>query len=300
MALLLLSLGVSSAGAAAPQSANYACYQQPRLYSGVTGRVTTVPNLPNRLRDYPGYYGRVIAQIPPGATFTVLSGPHCENGLNWWQVNYGGRIGWTAEGNGASVYWLEPLGIGQPPPSSGYCALPNRLIVGVGARVTPGPPNVIRDAPGTQSTGANSRVIGQIPGGGIFNVTGGPVCASDGRWWWEINYQGVTGWTAEGEGSSYWVEPYSTAVLSCPGFMQSRLTPGGYGRVTTWPYLPNRVRATPTYGAIVLGQIPPGAVFQVISGPHCGQNTAWWQVSYNGIIGWTAEGDSGIYWLEPA
>jgi uncharacterized protein YraI len=50
----------------------------------------------------------VLTQIPSGGTFTVLAGPTCANGMNWWQVNYNGTVGWTAEGD-ASGYWLEPL-----------------------------------------------------------------------------------------------------------------------------------------------------------------------------------------------
>jgi hypothetical protein len=86
----------------------------------------------------------------------------------------------------------------------GDCAgtLAPRLTVGNQARITPGAPNKIRSAPtlaGTQ--------IGSIPGESIFSVVGGPQCA-DGFLWWQVIYQGVTGWTANGDGTEYWVEPY--------------------------------------------------------------------------------------------
>ena len=68
----------------------------------------------------------------------------------------------------------------------------------------PGLPNAVRNAPGT---GSGSVVIGEIPGGGGFSVISGPQCGNDGRTWWQVNYSGVTGWTAEGEGGAYWVEP---------------------------------------------------------------------------------------------
>ncbi len=87
---------------------------------------------------------------------------------------------------------------------SGTClgALPPRLVVGGQGRVTPGAPNKLRNAPtltGTQ--------IGNIPGEGVFSVVGGPQCA-DGFLWWQVIYQGVTGWTANGDGTIYWIEPY--------------------------------------------------------------------------------------------
>ena len=131
-------------------------------------------------------------------------GPVCAaDGRNWWQVNYNGIIGWTAEGSGTS-YWLEPYGSGTP-----QCALPNRLWVGGFGRVTPGDPNVVRNAPGTTATGSSSVIIGYIPAGGVFYTMGGPSCGTDGRWWWYVSYGNLVGWTAEGEGwNSYWVQPY--------------------------------------------------------------------------------------------
>ncbi|MFN8452120.1 MAG: SH3 domain-containing protein [Anaerolineae bacterium] len=77
-----------------------------RLSVGGMGRVT--PGAPNRLRAQPGTSAAVIGNIPAGATFQVLAGPTCANGYAWWQVNYGGVVGWTAEGSGAQ-YWIEPL-----------------------------------------------------------------------------------------------------------------------------------------------------------------------------------------------
>jgi hypothetical protein len=35
-----------------------------------------------------------------------------------------------------------------------------------------------------------------------------------------------------------------------------------------------------------------------LAGPVCGENLAWWQVDYNGLVGWTAEGQGNEYWLE--
>jgi hypothetical protein len=275
----------------------YNCYQQPRLGVGLTGRVTLYPNLPNTIRSTPGY-GAKIGSIPAGGLFTVIGGPQCISGIYWWQVNYNGQIGWTAEGDGYYTYWLEPFFTSPPPPT---CTLPNRLWVGGQGRVTPGLPNIVRSAPGTRSSGANSVEIGSIPGSGVFSVIGGPECGSDGRWWWYVNYNGLIGWTAEGEGTSnYWVEPwYGSGSTVCPGFMPSRLNIGGQGRVTLYPNLPNRMREFPSYQGFVTGSIPAGGVFTVLDGPNCAQNTAWWLVNYNGVVGWTAEGSGSQYWLEP-
>jgi len=293
-AIIILTL--ASVAQASNVESGAPCYQPARLWPGGTGRVTSYPNLPNRIRTGASYYSQVLGYIPAGGSFSIVSGPYCESGVQWWQVNYNGTVGWTVEGNGAT-YYLEP--INYTPPAT--CVLPNRLGVGSAGRVTPGSPNIVRSAPGTQSTGANSVVTGSIPGGGVFAVSGGPTCGSDGRWWWYVNYNGLTGWTAEGEGyNSYWLEPWGVSAPVCPNFLPSRLVVGGWGRVSTVPYLPNNIRSFASYSGGVIGQIPAGAAFSVLSGPICGENTAWFQVNYNGVVGWTVEGNGSTYWLEPA
>ncbi|MCC6616522.1 MAG: hypothetical protein IT320_23815 [Anaerolineae bacterium] len=80
-------------------------------------------------------------------------------------------------------------------------ALPTRLRVGDLAQVLPGEPNNLRSVPSLAG-----RVLGIIPGGAQFQVDGGPECG-DGFTWWLVNYNGVIGWTAEGNATDYWVEP---------------------------------------------------------------------------------------------
>ena len=48
-----------------------------------------------------------------------------------------------------------------------------------------------------------------------------------------------------------------------------------------------------------LDLIPPGSPFEVLDGPVCNQNFAWFQVNYDGLVGWTAEANAVEYWLEP-
>jgi hypothetical protein len=83
----------------------------------------------------------------------------------------------------------------------------------------------------------------------------------------------------------------------CPGFLPSRLTIGQPGRVTPGPA--NNLRAEPSIQSQKIGQIPGSGEFMVVDGPVCTPGMAWWQVEYNGIIGWTGEGQDDTYWLEP-
>lgn len=265
-----------------------------RLAPNMSARVTLDPPRPNSLNTQPAPPSRSpnsaqLGLIPAGSVVTVLAGPVCSFGFQWYQVNFNGQVGWTAEGE-AGVYWMEPYG--GPAPSACAPNLPPRLIIGSQGRVTPGVPNAIRSGPSRQN--GVSSVVGTIPGGGVFNVLNGPICG-DGLTWWQVSYLGVTGWTAEGENFTYWLEP-----LYCGLQVPSRMRAGGMGRVT--PGLPNALRSQPSTNdaiSVVIGSIPGGGIFTVIQGPACGDGMAWWQVNYNGIIGWTSEGQGTTYWLEP-
>jgi hypothetical protein len=155
-----------------------------------TGRVR--PGLPNRLRAQPSLSSQVLASMAAGETFIVLSGPNCVDGLAWWQVNYRGTTGWTAQAQTNGQYWIEPV------ICPGFQA--SRLSVGRNGRVTPGLPNRLRTA---ASTG--SQVLTFIPAGATFSVVGGPICSENAAWW-RVSYAGYTGWTMEGQGSQYWLE----------------------------------------------------------------------------------------------
>jgi hypothetical protein len=87
------------------------------------------------------------------------------------------------------------------------------------------------------------------------------------------------------------------AAVTCPGTLPSRLVVGAQGLVT--PGEPNNMRDQATTDSTVIAQIPSGGTFTVLEGPVCGDNMAWWMVDYEGIRGWTAEGDINVYWLEP-
>lgn len=169
---------------------------------------------PHPLYDSPN--GRVIAQLQQEMQFTLLESQDM-NYVTWWHIRLdGGGDGW--------IYDLDPNnfsgGIQGFPwtisPSSGgsnqsggvttsdrVCpnSPPPRLIPGHIGRVTPGDPNRIRVEP------ESGRVLGQIPAGGTFTVLGGPSCGPvNGLTWWQVDYNGTVGWTAEGQGNVYWLE----------------------------------------------------------------------------------------------
>lgn len=103
--VLLLSLLLTAFPAAAQDSV---CPDEliPRLTPGLWARVSH--DTANNLRRDPGLRGQLLGAIPGGDIFRVLDGPRCADGYVWWQVSYGGRDGWTAEGRPGDD-WLEPL-----------------------------------------------------------------------------------------------------------------------------------------------------------------------------------------------
>ena len=87
----------------------------------------------------------------------------------------------------------------------------------------------------------------------------------------------------------------ASALQACPGF-DPLLTIGEQGQVVLGS--PNNVRDQPTTGGTRIGQIPGGGIFMVLDGPRCNDGYTWWQVNYNGLIGWTAAGNSSGYYIE--
>lgn len=93
--------------------------------------------------------------------------------------------------------------------------------------------------------------------------------------------------------------PPQEAPSECENAPAPRLQVGQPARVVAGQGA-NNVRATPGKDGELVGQIPEGEQFTVIEGPKCVENMFWWHVNYDGLNGWTAEGDSNAYWLEPS
>jgi hypothetical protein len=88
--------------------------------------------------------------------------------------------------------------------------------------------------------------------------------------------------------------------VTCPGFLPSRLEIGGMGRALpgVQPEIFFADEAAPTASATDL--MADDVVFTVLDGPECLDNTAWWQIDYDGSTVWTMEGMGEEYWVVPA
>ncbi len=87
-----------------------------------------------------------------------------------------------------------------------------------------------------------------------------------------------------------------TAVFTCAGALPARLAVGDLVQVTSGAA--NNWRQTPALNGTLIGQIPAGSTLSVSDGPVCADGFVWYQVYYNGQLGWTVESQNGSYALE--
>jgi len=146
------------------------------------------------------------------------------------------------------------------------------------------------DAPG-------GELSGEV---GIGVIVAGPACAGTIVWWQVEDESGRTGWVPETYNGVYlFTVSGGVSTFVCPGAPQPRLQVGAEGVVAA-DLGANNLRAEPMRDAAQVGSLPEEATFSVVGGPVCRGAHVWWQVEYEGVSGWTAEGAGDVYWLAPA
>lgn len=167
------------------------------------------------------------------------------------------------------------------------------------ALVTAFKPN-IRSAPDA----AFSTVIGQALKGDALSA----LARSPRDDWWLVMYREGAAWVAA---ESVMVEtPHALPVVgsadaalptqplaSCPNLPPTRLKVGESGRAL--PDVRNRLYAIPSASGARTGEVLAGETFNVLAGPLCLSNSAWWQVQYAERLGWLAENVAEAYHVEP-
>lgn len=192
-----------------------------RLTVGGNARVTFTNGTPLNVRTEAN--GAVLAtQLQEGAEVSILDGPICAGGYNWYMVKplAGETGGWSAEGD-ADDYWLEPvLGLvavtavptaTQPLVINNATAVPtiggitigdcskapaNYLQIGLMARVANlGGTLAMRNNP------IDAVPVNQLNEGTIVNILNGHQCHNGFRYWQvsaSQNGQTLTGWIVDG------------------------------------------------------------------------------------------------------
>lgn len=93
-----------------------------------------------------------------------------------------------------------------PPAPTATCpgAPREQLVLGERGRVLPDDPRPVNVR---TEAGTDSRILTQMPINAIFTVLEGPLC-KDNYSWYRVSYRESDGWIAEGDLTSYYVEPY--------------------------------------------------------------------------------------------
>jgi hypothetical protein len=83
--------------------------------------------------------------------------------------------------------------------------------------------------------------------------------------------------------------------------LPSRLSLGITAYISYEPPEPNTVRESSGKFSTPLGKVYPGDRVKIVDGPICENGWHWWKIESleSGLSGWTPEGDSNYYWLNP-
>ena len=172
-----------------------ACALTPLLSAGQTAIVPADTTL--KVRGDATTSGSELGRIEGGALVTIVAGPVCADGYNWYALHDDSLAGWSAEG-AAGDYWLlyhadclrSPL---------------TRLTTGMTATAAGDSVVNIRSGPGTGDT----SIVWAVAAGDNFTITGLPQCGADGLRWYPARVNEIDGYIAEGQGADYWIEPVS-------------------------------------------------------------------------------------------
>lgn len=238
--------------------------------------------------------GQLIAE-PLAVPVTIVDGPVCSQGYNWWYVRGTGNPGWVAEGtpydNG---YFIIVPGMGAP---SG-CDMPHDFSPGEEAEVRY---NVrIREAPSLEG---RTKTI--VPFDGSVTIISGPECVEDLLWWYvratvvDFTYEG---WMAQGTQSAELIEAQD--ITAGDGTVCANPLPffvGMRGFVDYYRGQPKSLRVAPDMDSTLLFSLVRGVPFIIENGPICADELNWWQIrvlASREVVGWMAEGSPHAgYWM---
>jgi hypothetical protein len=244
------------------------------------------------IRSQPNTGAALLIQFPERRNFTVVAGPICQGGFNWWQIRGHGLTGWAAEGR-RDVYWMRLI---VDATAGEQCLPPLSLVPGERFEVLN---NIrIRAEP---STNALTRTI--VSADNSVVILGGPRCA-EGYNWWQVRATVLgfvyEGWMAEGTrfGEAYIeVPPEGDGTVCARSLM---LQPGDRAWVDYNDGNPKNLRSAPDTSAPILYELFKNVPLTILGGPVCSDSYNWWRVrvlSSTPVEGWLSEGGPPAYWI---
>lgn len=248
----------------------------------------------NTVYDNRDERGRVREQ-PVNIAATVLEGPVCADGYNWWRVGGLDAPGWVAEGRPESGYLL----IAPRLASVAGCTPLYPLAAGMTAELR-------ANARVRETADPQSRVKTVAPFGSTVEIVEGGQCVNGYRWWrvrvTVVNFL-YDGWMAEGEAGDYYLVP-SNLPNAADGTLCGTPLPLAAGTrvyVNDKTNTPHALRVAPDRNAERIATLVNGVPMIVEAGPVCSGNLNWWRVrvlASTPVVGWMAEGSRGVgYWI---
>lgn len=213
-------------------SSTTSCNNLSRLSIGSVATISDATPATVPLRRSASINADALVQVPVLTRLTITAGPSCNGRFVWWQTSYSGQTGWIAEVNGSNNYNLIPASTqttnsrnqsnttttnsNTTTASVSVCSSDFGLTSGISAMISTDPPmrNNLRSGAGT-----TNALLLQIPAGGEIDIISGPRCA-EGFVWWQVTYNGQTGWTVEGDDGVAWVVRASggtTSIITTSG-----------------------------------------------------------------------------------
>ncbi|MGC8580965.1 MAG: amidase domain-containing protein [Thermoplasmata archaeon] len=280
---------------------NVAGLEQYLLSNGIGQKVSSVNDLqPGDVILY--YWNGVEYSGDSHATLYIGNGEVAQHSYGGGGGEYASQstswgVNWATEAETSSstlVVFIHITGNSQPSSGgsgSGSSSSPQSaygITVGSNVEVIVGELNV-RSSPA-------GDVITMEQYGSLGSVVNGPIQASlngVSYIWWEIQYNnGVTGWSAEGNGNTQYlqvVNGYTDAYGITVGSQVQVIVSG------------LNVLTSPAGNIITTEQ--NGAIGTVVAGPEeaslNGVSYVWWEIQYNnGVTGWSAEGNGNTAYLQ--
>ena len=160
----------------------------------------------------------VIAVLQAGDFFEVTGAPTISGCHSWLPINFHGTTGYITEGitiGGVSDYWVEA--VANP---GDYMTAANGVVYYSTTEACPGAP-----APQLTSPAAVAQVYSSLRAdihsntvldvllvGDEATVDAGPFCSFGPYNWYQITFDGQSGWATEGTGDQYWLAPAGEVV----------------------------------------------------------------------------------------
>jgi hypothetical protein len=147
---------------------------------------------------------------------------------------------------------------------------------------------------------SSTNKIATAYSGDVLVIIGGPVC-SYGWILWEVRtVTGLTGWTPESDGITFWLNPIMS-WQACSNAPLSRLHVNDTALVGFDPDLPLNVRTGAGTDYPIFRKFLPGVKVNILAGPNCTNGMVWWKISsqQSSDSGWSAEGMGSDYYLIP-